>query len=327
MSLTSHLNKRLIVLLDEHRVVVWYDREDAFKDFAVAFRAPGCQVVLATDSTLRARREAESVYAKMNESDNHAESRANLLLYVPRARGATPEAKQRDPFEVFALAGCAFGDNEAEFLQSLARQAMPEHASAIDRLFAEAKPTLALLDGLESGESWPLIREALETESPVDIVAQVLCNRDKSAQVAKVAGCRAEILRLLKSAFGFERPTQATTWKEIQLHLGTYVLFSEFAFDLPGPLPDALSAVPRSGAPHREGIFATLRTHANKRPTPGPVHRARRTGRIRPAPGFRDGRHRAARDPRHLRVRGAPVPRAAPCDGSRQKTLLRRARS
>ena len=257
MSLTSHLNKRLIVLLDEHRVVVWYDREDAFKDFAVAFRAPGCQVVLATDSTLRARREAESVYAKMNESDNHAESRANLLLYVPRARGATPEAKQRDPFEVFALAGCAFGDNEAEFLQSLARQAMPEHASAIDRLFAEAKPTLALLDGLESGESWPLIREALETESPVDIVAQVLCNRDKSAQVAKVAGCRAEILRLLKSAFGFERPTQATTWKEIQLHLGTYVLFSEFAFDLPGPLPDALSAVPRSGAPHREGIFAT----------------------------------------------------------------------
>ena len=256
MSLTSHLNKRLIDLLEEYRIVVWYDREDAFKEFAAAFRAPGCKVVLATASTLRARRDAESVYAKMNESDNHAESRANLLLYVPLARGATPEARQRDPFEVFALSGCAFGDNEAELLQSLARQAMPDHVSAIDRLFAEGKPTLALLDGLESGEQWPLIWEALETESPVDVVAQVLCNRDKAVQVGKVAGCQAEVLRLLQSAFGFERPAQAKTWKEIQHHLGTYVLVSEFAFDLPGPLPDALSAVPRADASHRERILA-----------------------------------------------------------------------
>jgi hypothetical protein len=256
VSLTSHLNKRLIDLLEEHRVVVWYDREDAFREFASAFKAPRCQVVLATDSTLRARREAESVYAKMNESDKHAESRANLLLYVPRARAATPESRQRDPFEVFALAGCAFGDNEAELLQSLARQAMPEHESAINRLFAEGKPTLALLDGLESGERWPLIREALGTESPVDVVAQVLCNRDKAVQVGKVAGCQAEVLRLLQSAFGFERPPQAKTWKEIQQHLGTYLLLSEFAFDLPGLLPDALRAVPRAEASHRERILA-----------------------------------------------------------------------
>lgn len=253
MSVTSYLTKRLIDLLEEHRIVVWYDREDAFKDFAAAFRAPGCRVVLATDSALRARREAESIYAKMNESNDHTEARANLLLYVPRARGATPEARQRDPFEVFALAGCAFGDNEAELLQSLARQAMPEHVSAIDRLFAEGKPTLALLDGLESGERWPLVREALGTESPVDVVAQVLCNRDKAVQVGRVAGCQAEILRLLQSAFGFERPAQAKTWKQ---HLGTYVLFSEFAFDLPGPLPDALSAVPRAEPEHRERILA-----------------------------------------------------------------------
>ena len=104
MSLTSHLTKLLLDLLEERRIVVWYDREAAFKDHAAAFRAPACRVVMATDSTLRARREAESVYAKMNESADHAEARANLLLYLPRPRGATPEARQRDPFEVFALA-------------------------------------------------------------------------------------------------------------------------------------------------------------------------------------------------------------------------------
>ena len=175
---------------------------------------------------------------------------------MARARGATPEARQRDPFEVFALAGTAFGDSEAELLQSLARQAMPEQASEIDRLFEEGRPTLALLDGLESGQRLPFIREALETESPVDVVAQVLCREDWTVRVGKVAGCQAEILRLLEAAFGFERPAQAKSWKDIQRHLGTYVLLSEFAFDLPGPLPDALSAVPRSEASHKDGILA-----------------------------------------------------------------------
>jgi len=256
LSLTAHLTKRLIDLLEERRVVVWYDRENAFGEFASAFRAPACRVVMATDSTLRSRREAESIYGKMNESTDHAEARANLLLYLPRPRGATPEARQRDPFEVFALAGTAFGDSEAELLQSLARQAMPEHVTEIDRLFAEGRPTLALLDGLESGQRWPLIREALETESPVDVVAQVLCREDRAVRVGKVAGCQAEILRLLEAAFGFERPAQAKSWKEIQSYLGTYVLLSEFAFDLPVSLPEGLSAVPRAEPAHKERILA-----------------------------------------------------------------------
>ena len=56
MSVTSHLTKHLLDLLEERRIVVWYDREDAFRDFAAAFRAPACRVVMATDSTLRPRR-------------------------------------------------------------------------------------------------------------------------------------------------------------------------------------------------------------------------------------------------------------------------------
>jgi len=256
MSLASHLSKRLIELLEEHRILVWYDSEGVFAEYASAFRAAGCRIVLADSSTLRARREAEAIYARMNESTDHAEARANLLVYLPRGRGATPESKQRDPFEVFALAGAAFGDKEAELLQSLARQAMPDRATEIDRLFAEGKPTFALLDGLESSQRCPLVREALETESPVEAAAQVLCREDRAARVAKVAGCQAELLRLLEAAFGFARPAQAKSWKEIQSHLGTFVLLSEFAFDLPCALPDALSAVPRAEPVHKERIFA-----------------------------------------------------------------------
>ena len=255
MSLTSHLTRHLLDLLEAHRIVVWYDREDAFGDFAGAFQAPACRVVMATESTLRARREAESVYRKMNESSDHAAARANMLIYLPRLRGPIPEARQRDPFEVFALAGTAFGDGEAELLHSLARQAMPEHVSEIDRLFAESRPTVALLDGLESVQSWPLIREALETESPVDVVARVLCGEDCASRVERFTGTQAEVLRLLDAAFGFKRPAQAE-WKDIQSHLGTYVLLSEFAFDLPVSLPEELSVVSHADTSHKERILA-----------------------------------------------------------------------
>ena len=256
MSLTSHLTKHLLDLLGEYRIVVWYDGDDAFRDFAGAFRAPACRVILATDSTLRARREAESVYREMNESADRATAHGKMLIYLPRLRGSMPEVRQRDPFEAFALAGTAFGDGEAEFLQSLARQAMPEHASEIDRLFAEGRPTVALLDGLESGQRWPLIREALETESPVDVVARVLCQEDCAIRVANVAGCQGEILRLVKAAFGFESPAQAKSWKDIRSHLGTYLLLSEFDFDLPVSLPEELSTVSHADPSHNERILA-----------------------------------------------------------------------
>ena len=256
MSLTSYLTKHLLALLEEHRIVVWYDREDAFGDFASAFRAPACRVVMATNSTLQARRDAESIYRKMNEAADHAEARANMLIYLPRSRGSMLEARQRDPFEVFALAGTAFGDGEAELLQSLARQAMPEHVLEIDRLFAEGRPTVAVLDSLESGQRWPLIREALETESPVDVVARVLCQEDCAIRIGKVAGCQAEIFRLLKAAFGFERPAQAKSWKDIRSHLGTYLLLSEFDFDLPVSLPEELGTVSHADSAYNERVLA-----------------------------------------------------------------------
>jgi len=41
MSLTAYVNKRLIDLLQEKRVIVWYDAEQAFGDVAASFAAPG----------------------------------------------------------------------------------------------------------------------------------------------------------------------------------------------------------------------------------------------------------------------------------------------
>ena len=85
----------------------------------------------------------------------------NLLIYCPRRRGRTDEERCEDPFEVFAVFGAVFGDKESESLPSLARQAMPERAADIDRLFAEGHPTLSMLDNLQAGSHFPAARLAL----------------------------------------------------------------------------------------------------------------------------------------------------------------------
>jgi len=159
MKFTEFLRKKLIEILNDRRIVVWYDAEGDFKDFAASFNAPNCVVLSTADSVLMARRRADEIYRLMNESEAPAESGRCLLIYIPGRRGTTEDEKMQDPFEVYALAGAAFGDTEDQKIESLARQAMPQKAEEITRLFREGQPDVALLDGLEKTQRWPLLNE------------------------------------------------------------------------------------------------------------------------------------------------------------------------
>lgn len=192
----------------------------------------------------------------MNESDDLANAGLNLLIYVPRQRGTIEDEKRQDPFEVFAWAGVAFGDKEAEQLESLARQAIPERAIEITRLFAQGSPTLSMLDKLQFHHRSPLLLEALGTDSPSEAIALVLCLDEKSQRIDSVKGCLKEFLQLLATEIGFKPLLKAKSWTEIRKQLGQYLLFNEFALDLPYELPQSFSGLPRAEASHELVIFA-----------------------------------------------------------------------
>lgn len=256
MSFSTYVRKRLIDLLNDRRIVVWYDAVGDFKVFAAAFNAPNCEVLSAEASVLKTRRRADEVYRLMNESENPAERDRCLLIYIPHRRGATEDEKMRDPFEVYAMAGAAFGDTEDQKIESLARQSMPQKADEITRLFREGKPDLALLDGLEKTQRWPLLNDVFRTENPVDVMALALCDLSKAEAVDDKPGCIAELLRLFESAVDFKPASESRKWKTLRLKAAEQVLFSEFLFDLPGGEPDALSAVPRAGGDAKSVVYA-----------------------------------------------------------------------
>ena len=120
----------------------WQPREGLLE----RLRQPGCVVVSAAGSTLRARRQADATYCRIEGADGSAESRSNVLIYVPAARGATPEQQQQDPFEAFARCGAAFGDHEGQV------------PGALGELNWMAERELGLSAGKAS--SWPALRNA-----------------------------------------------------------------------------------------------------------------------------------------------------------------------
>ena len=256
MTFSAFLHKRLVDLLNERRVVVWYDAEKDFAAFAATVNAPNCEMLSAEASVLKTRRRADEVYRLMNESEDPAERDRCLLIYIPHRRGATEDEKMRDPFEVYAMAGAAFGDTEDQRMESLARQAMPEKAEEITRLFREGRPDIALLDGLEKVQRWPLLNEVFRTETTADIIALALCDTAKARQVDERPGCIEELLRLFESAVGFKSASKGGKWKTLQPKAAGYVLFSEFLFDLPDGEPDAVNAVPRAGGDAKPAIYA-----------------------------------------------------------------------
>ncbi len=257
MSLAAYLKKRLTDLLEEKRVVVWYDGENAFREIAGTFKAPNSTVILTQESRLRSRRQADDILAQLNDSNQTPQAKnANLLLYCPWPRGRTEEQRREDPFESFALIGTAYGDKEAEMFQSLARQALPGREREIDRLFAEARPTLALIEGLGKTVRYPLLQEALGSDSLIEVTTQLLCGKEPTKALDSVTGASQELLRLLQSGIGFAPPPRVTSLESILEHLGRYVLFSEFALDLSGALPDQLSDVSRTAEEHRQTIYS-----------------------------------------------------------------------
>jgi hypothetical protein len=204
VSLTAYLKKRLTDLLEEKRVVVWYDGEAAFGEIARTFKAPNSTVILSQESRLRSRRRADEILSQLNDANQTAQAKsANLLIYCPWPRGRTEEQRRDDLFESFALIGTAYGDKEAEMFQSLARQALSGREREIDRLFAEARPTLSMIEGLGKSIRYPLIQEALGSDSLIEVTTQLLCGKEPAQELEAVTGASNELLRLLQTGLGF----------------------------------------------------------------------------------------------------------------------------
>lgn len=226
--------------------LVVYDPEGRYKALCLDLEDEKTRVVDASQSSIISREAAIRALRELGQAKTALEG---LLIYVPAKRPDTDEAKQLDPFSLYAVCGAVFPQDDGDEYLSLCLRAKPDHATEIRRLFADHPqgPSFAVIDAIGAGVSWPVLRATLRAESAREILMALLTPTPAQKEaLGKQDGWLQEAHDFLRTTLGLAVKTRAKTWSALADELWRYVLFSEFVFDLPGALPETLQAVPHA---------------------------------------------------------------------------------
>lgn len=254
--------------LARHRVLCIYDSSARYRDIALCIADAKTRVIEVAGDVITAREQAMDAWRKLPEDVSHTTA---LVIYMQRARPLTDDDQRDDPFTPLALGGAAFPDGAGDEYAALCEQFLPEQKAAIEELFAQDEPPIALINGLVSGkESSPALVELLKAEGTKEILVKFLCLAPAGKKKLKAAAhWLKELKALTTKTLGLTLHGDEADADDLRGQLWRYVLFSEFAADLPGGLPAALTAVPRAAAKHERFVMelcAALRDSGSAQP-------------------------------------------------------------
>ena len=248
--------------------LVVYDADKRYREQCLDLAADKVRVVDASESSIESR---EAALLALRDVGLPKAPLGAVLIYVPAKRPETDEQKQADPFALYAECGAVFPQDDGDDYLSLCLRARPDHATEIRQVFATSPsgPTFAVIDAIGGGVSWPQLRATLQVESGREILAALLVPSAKQIDALKVQeGWVQEARDFLRATLGLSVKTRGKTWSALADELWRYVLFSEFVFDLPLALPDALKGVPHAppeARPIVEGVCDQLRNDPKAR--------------------------------------------------------------
>lgn len=246
--------------------LVVYDADRRYREQCFDLAGDQLRVVDASISSIESREAALLALREVGKAALEA-----VLIYVPTQRPETDEQKQADPFALYAECGAVFPQDDGDEYLSLCLRARPDHATEIRQVFATSPsgPTFAVIDAIGGGVSWPQLRATLRVESGREILAALLAPSANQTEALKgQEGWMQEARDFLRATLGLNVKTRGKTWSALADELWRYVLFSEFVFDLPVALPDALSGVPHAppeAKPIVEGVCEQLRNDPKAR--------------------------------------------------------------
>ncbi len=232
--------------LKQAGALVVYDADKRYREQCFDLAADKVRVVDATESSIESR---EAALAALRDVGHPKSPVDGVLIYVPRRRPESDEEKQADPFALYAECGAVFPRDDGDEYLSLCLRARPDHATEIRQVFASspAGPAFAVIDAIGGGVSWPQLRATLQVESGREILAALLAPSVAQVEALKQGeGWAQEARDFVRATLGLNLKTRGKTWSALADELWRYVLFSEFVFDLPGALPEALKGVPHA---------------------------------------------------------------------------------
>jgi hypothetical protein len=248
MTISEFIQAQIILpRLKQHSTLVVYDPEGRYRELCLGLANKKYQVIDASESSITSRADSMAALQKMGQSNTKLEG---LLIYIPAKAPLSDEDKQRDPFAIYGASGSIFPDPErdGDEYQSLCLTAKPDHATEIRRIFAnDPNPNFSIIDEIGGGAGWPTLQALLRVESARDILFALLApEEDQKSELKAKKNWITEAKSLFSSTLNLKLITKMRSWPAISEELWRFLLFSEFIFDVPGEIPQALDNVPRA---------------------------------------------------------------------------------
>ena len=226
--------------------MVVYDPDRRYHSICAELEDDRIHVIDASESSIESRHAAMTALREVGRPKSELDA---ILIYVPNHGPETDEDKQVDPFSIYAESGAVFPQDDGDEYLSLCLRAKPDYATEVRRVFAGSPrgPAFSVIDAIGDGTSWPQLRAALKVESGREILAALLAPTQTQTESLKTQeGWIEEAREFLRTTLGMSVKTRGKTWNALADELWRFVLFSEFVFDLPVLLPEALKDVPHA---------------------------------------------------------------------------------
>jgi len=245
---TSHLFALIAKQVEDNRLVVWYDPEQAYTTAAAALQLPNTTVACYNGSFFQLRHDIDSL---LND-----EQPPRLVVYVPEEQGNTYNALIELEAAGVVLQPGQQPPNRNTRLAVVARNALKtilgdETAAEIAKQVEAGKLSLADLNALaDKGKdiSTGVLSLIFGTAHPHE-VALAFLNSSTFDHEIESKGARQELVSLFERAFEITVPPHASLM-DIRETLGRHVLLTDLVTALGDGVPSSLAAVQVATTPN-----------------------------------------------------------------------------
>ena len=228
-----------------HPVLVIYDKDGVYQDLLPLAKESGIYVVDTTNGILHSRLIASRVWCNELSLD----SDARLIIYRKEAIPSNNRSWIEDPFAAFVQSGVLFPLGPQDSYENLCKAFLPAKTKELDQLFNTGSTSFNMINALLDGAAYPELEQLTGGKSVIEITTGVLTISDSpNTKWLKEWERFAEIQFPGLDASNLNE-------KEVQQKLWTYLLFSEFVFDLPEKLPANLNSIPIAPIEMKDKIY------------------------------------------------------------------------
>lgn len=254
------LDHWLAKMKPESPVLTIYDKDGIYYDLLPLAKEKGIKVIDTTKGLLNARLSASRFWC--NELSLNKDSR--MIIYRKRLMPTNKRDWVEEPFLSFFKSGQVFPYGPQDGYENICRAFLPAKQKELNQLFEQGSTSFNIINALLDGAAYPELEQLTTGKSfaeiTVGLLTQTQCSDMKWLKEWKV----------FASAQYPGLDANGVTLKDVQLKLWSYLLFSEFVFDLPEILPDNLTSVAMAPEQMKEKVYLIcdkLRNQINLRET------------------------------------------------------------